>query len=81
MTTDASPTLKWLLWRRSLRGPSPILLIGTAKLAEVDQKTKLCDPIKLPEEHLELSLAELIPLYPAPEDETNETPALVVKLA
>lgn len=61
--------MNYVLWRRVAPGrytPSLTVLIGHNRLNEYDRKNKVCDPIELPPVHENLSIEELIKLYPCP---------------
>lgn len=55
----------WVYWVRGMYGPN-IVVSATKTLTHLDKQRKLCEPTKLKDDEVSLSLDELAKLYPAP---------------
>lgn len=59
---------KFLIYRRSLKGPSPALLVSR-QLDQYEKESKLTEPIQIKPEEENLPFVELMRLYPPPKRE------------
>ena len=68
-----------LVWRRGLKGPSPAVQLFD--FVDEFDRGHLMTSTKLPPEHENLGIDELIKLYPAPKDHNDVDTSMVAKLA